>query len=195
MVTWSYSNSTPRDGIKSTRSLECLLPPSVEIDIIPALNENWHSTKDDSSFSLGSPTSKCSLGSKSPYRQSKSSEDVSTVTKELKAPSPLKTGTGAKNRICTRIQPLSGPILRYRKSQTVLVRLLREADYLVEELLRYLPAQDLVRLSHVNRQLRQIILGHNVSNTRRLAYINSFKREKEHQGKVCMFTVIVICFN
>ncbi|XP_047479604.1 F-box only protein 43-like [Penaeus chinensis] len=115
--------------------------------------------------------------------KSRSSEDISTVTKEPVAYSPRKASIEGKSRICTRAQALSGPILRHRKSQNVLVRLLNEADYLVEELLKYLPARDLIRFSHVNRQLRQIVLGHNVSNKRRLAYINSFKREKEHCGK------------
>ncbi|ROT83635.1 hypothetical protein C7M84_023168 [Penaeus vannamei] len=175
--------STPHDGIKSTRSLESLLPPSVEIDIIPALDVNCLLSKADSSFNLCSPTSKCSPGSKSPYGKSRSFEDVSTVAKEPTAPSPRKASIEVKSRICSRTQALSGPILRHRRSQNVLVRLLQEADYIVEEILKYLPPRDLIRLSHVNRQLRQIILGHNISNARRLAYINSFKREREHQGK------------
>lgn len=181
-------NSTPRGGIKSTRSLEYLLPPSAEIDVIPALDVNCHLSKADLSLNLGSPTSKCSLGLKSQYGKSRSSEDISTATKEPVASSPRKASIEGKSRICTRAQALSGPILRHRKSQNVLVRLLHEADYLVEELLKYLPAQDLIRLSHVNRQLRQIVLGHNVSNARRLAYINRLKREREHHGKVCMFS-------
>ncbi|XP_063604876.1 F-box only protein 43-like [Penaeus indicus] len=174
--------STPRRGIKSTRSLEYLLSPSAEIDI-PELDVNCPLPKAESSFSLGSPTSKCSPGLKSQYGKSKSSEDISTVTKVPVAHSPRKASIEGKSRICTRVQALSGPILRYRKSQNVLVRLLHEADYLVEELLKYLPVRDLIRLSHVNRQLRQIVLGHNVSNKRRLAYIKSFKSEKEHCGK------------
>ncbi|XP_064122925.1 F-box only protein 5-like [Macrobrachium nipponense] len=56
--------------------------------------------------------------------------------------------------------PLLKPILRAKKPVNILLRILREADYLLYEVLKHLCPQDLINVSHVNRQLRNFILGH-----------------------------------
>ncbi|XP_068209752.1 F-box only protein 5-like [Palaemon carinicauda] len=56
--------------------------------------------------------------------------------------------------------PLLKPILRTKKPVNVFLRILKEADYLLYEVLKHLCPQDLISVSHVSRQLRSFILGH-----------------------------------
>ncbi|XP_071541231.1 F-box only protein 5-like [Panulirus ornatus] len=70
-----------------------------------------------------------------------------------------------------------------RKPQYIFARMLKEADYLVVKVLAHLSGQDLLNLSHVNRQLREMILGNKRLNARRVAFINGRRKECENVGK------------
>lgn len=74
-----------------------------------------------------------------------------------------------------------------RKPQYVFVRMLKEAEYLVHKVLKHLCGQDLLHLSHVNGQLREIILGNKRLNDRRVAFVNGKRKECERFGKVAEF--------
>ncbi|KAK3878053.1 hypothetical protein Pcinc_017266 [Petrolisthes cinctipes] len=78
---------------------------------------------------------------------------------------------------------LSKVITRRRASQWVFVRLLGEADYLAVRVLKYLSGKDLLTISHVNRQLRNLILQDKILSSRKTSYIIKRKKECENVGK------------
>ncbi|MPC48624.1 hypothetical protein E2C01_042404 [Portunus trituberculatus] len=92
---------------------------------------------------------------------------------------PGKTKTTVGLRL-----PPSRTITRLRKSPAVFVRLLKEADYLARRVLRYLNGEDLLRMSHVNRQLRELILQDKVLNGRRMNHINAKRSDRDRVGQV-----------
>lgn len=73
---------------------------------------------------------------------------------------------------------------RRKKSHSVFVRLLKDAEYMVYKVFKYLSGLDLLHLSHVNQQLRRLILYNKKLNIKRLKFIHSTKQECERVGKV-----------
>ncbi|XP_063888012.1 F-box only protein 43-like isoform X2 [Scylla paramamosain] len=87
-----------------------------------------------------------------------------------------------KATVSSRLPP-SRTITRLRKPPTVFIRLLKEADYLARRVLRYLSGEDLLRLSHVNQQLRDLIVKDKVLNSRRTSYLNARRSDHDRVGK------------
>ena len=88
-----------------------------------------------------------------------------------------------KATVGPRLSP-SRTITRLRKPAPVFTRLLKEADYLAHRVLRYMSGKDLLRVSHVNRQLRELILQDKVLDGRRMNYVNAKRTDRDRVGKV-----------
>lgn len=83
----------------------------------------------------------------------------------------------------TKILPLRA-ITRRRKPQSAFVSLLKEAPYLLRRVLKYLNGEELLHLSHVNQQLRDLILKDKVLGGRRASYLQARKAKRDNVGKV-----------
>lgn len=73
---------------------------------------------------------------------------------------------------------------RRKKNQCVFVRLLKDAKYMIYKVLKYLSGHDLLRLSHVNQELRQIIIHDKNLNTKRMTFISTRRKQCDQVGKV-----------
>lgn len=73
--------------------------------------------------------------------------------------------------------------LPFLRPKSILARLLLDADYIILSVLKFLSPKDLVRITHVNRHLRGIVLANKEYNSTRLSYIDAIVKEKERIGK------------
>ncbi|CAL4170787.1 unnamed protein product [Meganyctiphanes norvegica] len=102
------------------------------------------------------------------------------------APAILEISAGkriseSKNAVLSSLRWNSRlPILR---PKSIIARLLLEADYIILYVLKYLSPKDLVRISHVNRHLRGIVMSNKQYNSKRLSYIDNIIKEKNRIGK------------
>ncbi|KAG7166306.1 F-box only protein 43-like [Homarus americanus] len=130
-------------------------------------------------------TVKCTV-----YEQIKSTENeptvkqrTSTVIKQTKSTGTLPKRYTHSDDTTQPKSPLMRCIVKRRKPQHVFIRLLKDAEYLVFNILEYLSGQELVHVSHVSQQLRQIVLQDKTLNSRRMTFINARLKEKREVGK------------
>lgn len=112
---------------------------------------------------------------------------------KLRVKAPQETPTRSKANLGVRMPPpaTKRAISRLRRPQSAFIRLLREADYLLCRVLQYLSGEDLLCLSQVNQQLRQLILKDKTLRERRTMYLTTRRSDRNRVGKVRCFGVCV----
>lgn len=115
---------------------------------------------------------------------------------KVREKAPQETPSRNKASLGVRMPPPATKrgISRLRRPQSVFIRLLRDADYLLCRVLQYLSGEDLLHLSQVNQQLRQLILKDKTLRDRRTTYLTTRRSDRNRVGKVrCLGVCLSVC--
>ncbi|XP_053648669.1 F-box only protein 5-like [Cherax quadricarinatus] len=157
-----------------------LSPPLPEIEDVEGISRCRQMSAGDSAMYITTPIEICEL-EMTCDKDSDKVENLLPINEQSKLVSKETKSTSSKRAASKKISLRL--IRKCKKPSNVLIRMLKEADYLVYKVLKYMSGEDLLHLSHVNKQLRDTILQDKGLDRRRMAFINGRRKDLEHVGK------------
>nr|XP_045617206.1 F-box only protein 43-like [Procambarus clarkii] len=156
-----------------------LSPPITKIEPVDGASRSRQISTGDSTLYITSSLEICELEMTC---EGDLDKGTNLLQKNEQLVSEQKKSAGTK-QTSSKTLPSARFAGKRKKPLNILNRMLKDTEYLVFKVLKYMSGQDLLHLSHVNQQLRNIILQNKVLDSRRMSYINRRRKEQEHIGK------------